>query len=97
MSYRSQIDEKCKECSGGSAENCSGKDCPLWKYRIKKKKEENSDLKEAIRLKCLDCCGDSIRILVTCTSKSCPLYTARREAIGREVFDNESEIADIFC
>jgi hypothetical protein len=96
MSYRDQIEKKCTYCSGEDPRKCSGKDCPLWKYRIPKKKDDVDELREAIKNKCLDCCGESLRIVVTCRDDYCPLFHARRDAIGREVFDNEEQLAEIF-
>ena len=100
MSYRDQIDRKCNGCSGEDPRNCTGKDCPLWKYRIPKKKEETDDLRKAIKAKCLDCCGDdettSLRLVVTCRDDYCPLFHLRRDVIGRELFDNEEEMGGIF-
>lgn len=98
MSYRDQIDRKCSACCPDvTPQECTGKECPLYKYRIKKKNESTSDLKDALKMKCLDCMGDSIRLVVTCTSEYCPIYPFRREVFGREVFDNEEELGDIFA
>jgi hypothetical protein len=100
MSYRDQIDRKCNGCAGEDPRNCTGKNCPLWKYRISKKKDDVNDLREAVKSKCLDCCGgddeSSLRLVVTCKDDYCPLYHSRREAIGREVFDSEEQMAEIF-
>lgn len=39
---------------------------------------------KAIRLKCLDCCGDSTKEVLQCTSIECPLWRYRR---GKEERD----------
>lgn len=39
---------------------------------------------KAIRLKCLDCCGDQVSEVRDCTIKSCPLWRYR---MGREERD----------
>lgn len=44
--------------------------------------------REAIRAKCLDCCGGSIAEVRHCTLESCPLWRYRT---GREVNKNVQE------
>lgn len=39
---------------------------------------------KAIRLKCLDCCGDSSKEVLKCASVNCPLWRYRR---GKEERD----------
>ena len=40
--------------------------------------QEEQELKQAIRQKCMDCCGGMRREVERCTISSCPLYPYRK-------------------
>ncbi len=43
--------------------------------------KENTELKKAIRAKCIDCSGGSVKEVALCPVDDCPLYRYRLAAI----------------
>lgn len=58
------------------------------------KVKTNTSLKDAIRLKCLDCCCYQYSEIKACTITNCPLYPFRngKNPFRRELTEEEREV-----
>lgn len=60
---------------------------------LNEKVKENKSMKDAIRLKCLDCCCYQFNEIKACTITNCPLYPFRngRNPFKRELTEEEKK------
>ena len=92
----------CKECVGWENEdeinNCTGElidgsTCHLHPFRMLDSKQNPSKRGKAIRMACLYCMGESIKLVKNCMSKFCPLHPYRNTVIDK-TFLHDNEMAD---
>jgi hypothetical protein len=80
MNRREAIKCCCLGCSGyeyKEGRGCPHLDCPLYKYRTSKGKQDPIERDRAIRAYCMWCTLDQPREISLCPSKFCSLYSFR--------------------
>ncbi len=80
LNRRSAIRYKCLDCSGFERDEvmkCIHDDCPLYRYRTLKSKQDSEQRRKAIKEYCMWCSVDQPSEINNCTSENCPLFIFR--------------------